>query len=287
MMNSLTIILDIYSFRVSNIFNKGDVMNKIFNISSLALLFSISVYFTIFTYPYPHFDYQTLLIIVAFIALIIFPHRMGFLVALVPILVIGFAYLGISFFETNNNVSQLHLIVHHIFIALTLVLSWLLFSQVKTIKDENESLKNKLESLQKYDIDTLPDLLTVHEFANRAEILLIGMKRRNEKAYLLKIRAQNNTAATEASFSNLIDCVLKTVRVKYDLVTMPNKETIYVFLQNTNESGASIAINRLKEKLTSDYYFSELPFRFELSEVESSDEINMLIGLRNKEVKVG
>ncbi|MDQ0206056.1 hypothetical protein [Alkalicoccobacillus murimartini] len=182
------------------------------------------------------------LLISLIVVMTIISTRFIFPTALSGILLFGFLLTGWSlFFQTAP--PQTDLIVQHILFTLFVVCSWLFFSQTRSLVQRNSDLENKVNYLKKY--EPVTKLLTNSEFESRVELMLTGMRRRNESGYLIHIVPKQQTYTHAALKKSLGQIILDSIRNHFDFLTQNQDGSFSIFLQNTNEVGLNTVLERI------------------------------------------
>jgi hypothetical protein len=193
----------------------------------------------------------------------------NFLYILTISLILGFSYLIFSFVIQSSQQLQIELIVHHLMVTISLIFLWLFFNQIKKIFDENEQLHTRISKLKRF--EQTPGLLYFSEFIVRANVILTGIKRRNETSYLIKIAPDVSSEVFESVSYLLTECTLQTIRADYDLVTK-KEQTLIILLQNTNQTGCKIVLDRLFSLLRTKINILNLPLKWEVIKIANSLE---------------
>lgn len=202
----------------------------------------------------------------------------NFLYILTISLILGFCFLIYSFVIQSSHSLQIDLIVHHLFVTISLIFLWLFFNQIKKIHEENIQLHTRITELKRF--EQTPGLLYFPEFIIRANVILTGTKRRNETSHLIKIAPNVSSEIFDSVFYLLMECALQAIRADYDLVTKKDQSLI-IFLQNTDQSGCKIVLDRLFLLLRPKINLLNLPFKWEEIKMASSLE-ESLAELNNK-----
>ncbi|MDD1370041.1 GGDEF domain-containing protein, partial [Bacillus sp. MHSD17] len=93
-------------------------------------------------------------------------------------------------------------------------------------------------------------LLTRQEFERRQALLINAMNRRNETGVMIYFDFTSFSKYTKESVMDRVASLLVgTVRADFDLAAEYDTNTLVILLQNTNETGADIVMNRLKPKM--------------------------------------
>ncbi len=185
---------------------------------------------------------------------------------------LGFAFLFYSFFSVSTISSQINFIFQHVLLTVSLIVIWLIFSSVKRLQDEKADLKKRILELEKYEGSF--DLLTNSEFVNRTQIISTGTKRRGEENYYIVFTLSTEGLTKESMNHVFSQALLETVRAQFDLVTKLTNGSYMVFLQNTNEAGCLIVVNRLFQSLKKNLNQRELPITYTIMKEEEVDGVN-------------
>jgi hypothetical protein len=241
-------------------------------LSSLTLLLTLLLFsfLGLFLYANGIVLYIDLLIIIASItAMKTLSTSKNFILILAITLTTGFVLLFYQFFKGATLASQVDFIIQHVILTASLILIWLLFSTVKNLQAETTELKKRVSQLEKYEGSL--HLLTNAEFVNRAQIISTGAKRRGEENYLILFTVTTTGVTKESLHHVFSQALLSAVRAQFDLVTKLTDGSYLVYLQNTNEKGCHIVVNRLFQSLTKNLNAKELPVTYK---VMKEDEIN-------------
>ncbi|TYR78651.1 hypothetical protein FZC66_18815 [Priestia megaterium] len=191
----------------------------------------------------------------------LFTSSRNYLYVLAISLLLGFSFLFYAFFQKSESHIQVNLMIQHLLITTSLVLIWLLFAHIRRIYEENVTLKQQVNELKKF--EHLPHLLSYSEFINRASVIMTGVKRRGEESYFIRVHASASDEVKGSVIHVVTEAILQTVRADFDLVTLIHDQEILIFLQNTNEEGCHIVLNRLSKTLRSQFNVIELPISYE------------------------
>jgi hypothetical protein len=193
----------------------------------------------------------------------------NFLYILTISLILGFSYLIYSFITQSSQPLQIDLIVNHLMLTISLIFLWLFFNQIKKNFEENKQLHTRITELKRF--EKTPGLLYFSEFIIRANVILTGIKRRNETSYLIKIAPNVSSEVFDSVSYLLTECTLQAIRADYDLVTKKDQSLI-IFLQNTDQSGCKIVLDRLFSLLRTKINLLNLPFKWEEIKMANSLE---------------
>lgn len=195
----------------------------------------------------------------------------GFIVLLIEVLTFGFILTFTSYFQNFTSVQQYFLVLEYVLLAFCLVLLWLIFSGLRKAQKKYEEMNSLVKELQKYEPQLL--ILTLTEFVSRTKFILTGLKRRKEKGYLFYVTLSNDTVHTlESIYQVMCKTILKSIRAEYDLAGRLSERKIIVLLQNTEEIGIEVVINRFEGLLSKELeIINEKPYVIEVKEL--NDEI--------------
>jgi len=195
----------------------------------------------------------------------ILSYKKGFVLIAAYILASGIGYLIYIWVQTGNVDLQMETVWIHIVNMINWALMYASIFTIKGIKEENALLKLKVEELSKYIGET--KLLSRQEFEERSQMLVKAMERRKEKGYLIFCDVTHMTQSVRnAAFGRLAEVALIVFRNEYDLIGKWEDDVLVILLQNTDEEGKTIAINRYFNKIkeTLNVTEEELSFRSEL-----------------------
>jgi len=185
----------------------------------------------------------TLLIILSAIFYSLSTKRISFIYFVVVTLASIFYILYLAFVQHWSPVEQGKQILVHFSTMSVLFLLYISNYHLKDIVNENIELTNKMNELEKFIGNTV--LLTQSEFENRAQIIKNSMQRRNETGYIISIDLSKlNNNISESILLDISNSALKSVRNQFDLVGQFSSNNIKILIQNTNEEGLNIVMNR-------------------------------------------
>lgn len=229
-------------------------------LSLLLVVFLLLFQFTTSEYRYISFS----VILIAAVAMNFLSTSKNFILILTIIFGVGFS---LAFLSDTTMVSQLYLIEEYALLTASLVIMWLLFSEIKKLNYELETLKEKAEELEKYVGSS--NLLTHSEFANRIKFITTGTQRRGEENYYVSIKSDPSEKTKEAMSFLLMQTLLKTVRSDFDLVTKLADDSYLIFLQNTKKEGCLKVVERLFQTLRTELNVMQIPIQYEIFDQEN------------------
>lgn len=174
-----------------------------------------------------------------------------FLVAFM--LSIAFYYVAKAWISPNGKYSQINIIAQQLIVISLSVFLWIQSLYIKNILNKNENLERKVKELEK--INPEIGIMNFREFLDRAETIYTAIKRRKETGQLLIIKladisAGGNLKSSKTLMKLLGEAIIKSIRKNYDITGLYNDNTFIALLQNTNEFGSEIVINRIKDNIS-------------------------------------
>ena len=169
--------------------------------------------------------------------------RNGFILLIAYNLITALGYLYIGFIGEWQVFRQLEGIIGHIVLVSNIAVVYGVLYTTKSLEEENVVLRKEVEELTCY-VGT-SELLTKQEYERRSRLIKMAMERRREIGYEIRfLLIEKNFYVNKAVFTALTDLALETFRNQYDLVGKSDEAEFIVLLQNTDENGMRIALNR-------------------------------------------
>lgn len=145
-------------------------------------------------------------------------------------------------------IDQWEYIIIHFLIAANLFIVYISTHLLKKVILENRDLIERVKVLEQYIGES--KLLTRQEFERRQALLTTAMNRRNETGIIIYFNFISFSKYTKESVMDRVASLLvDTVRTDFDLAAKYDGNTLVILLQNTNEAGANIVMNRLQPKM--------------------------------------
>ncbi|MBJ8072305.1 dGTP triphosphohydrolase [Bacillus mycoides] len=139
-------------------------------------------------------------------------------------------------------------IITHFLMAANFFIVYISTHLLKKVVLENKKLTERVKVLEQYIGES--KLLTRQEFDRRQALLTTAMNRRNETGIIIYFDFASFSKYTKESVIDRVASLLvDTVRTDFDLAAKYNGNTLVILLQNTNEAGANIVMNRLQPKM--------------------------------------
>lgn len=174
-----------------------------------------------------------------------------FLVAVM--LSIAFYYVAKAWISPNEKYSQFNMIAQQLIVITLSVFLWVQSIYVKNIVNKNENLERRVKELEKINPET--GIMNFREFLDRAEMIYTAIKRRKENGQLIIIKLADistggNLKTSKTLMKLLGEAIIKSIRKNYDIVGIYDSNTFMALLQNTNQFGSEIVINRIKDNIS-------------------------------------
>lgn len=255
-------------------YKKGKVMRSYYLSLSILIVSLLCSVVGLIYFSSGFFSILNLFILtVSLILMSILNNAYTYLYVLTISLLVGFSFLFYAYFQKASSSLQVNLMFQDLLLTVSLILLWLLFNHIRRVYEENIELARQVNELKRF--ENMPLLLSYSEFLNRANVIMKGVNRRGENSYLIHIEIDASKKVEDALRHVITSSILKTVRADFDLVTLLNKKTPLFFLQNTDEKGTQIVINRLLESLRTKLNTIELPLEYNVIKVE--DDVTVML----------
>ncbi|MDQ0273180.1 hypothetical protein [Cytobacillus purgationiresistens] len=189
-----------------------------------------------------------LMISVGVIIILFFQTGISFVIILMITLLYGAALSLIAYNKNIFQYEQFELMILYSAYILSIIPFWLIRNVFLQLATEMERRLMEIEQLKKYSSPN-QKMLTYPAFMDRAQMIMTGLKRRNEQGYLLKIQLKEKTMTDKAFHEVLQKAVEYTIRDEFDFYMGMDNGALLVFLQNTEATGVDIVQNRLNNHL--------------------------------------
>lgn len=197
------------------------------------------------------------------------------MVALITfILLYGFGLLGYLFFVHYSVEEQITFIAVHLVSSLIMFFIWLLDRRYRSVFKENKRLKAMLAELEGFKNKSPAKVLSYTHFMSFVDYIIAATKRKGVKNHLLTVTVKEDVPNFSSVEHVLLQSAIKTFRNNFfDLITQRTKGEVLVFLQDTDEPGANIAVERLNKELLAKIAIKDLPFTFNLSQITDKEDL--------------
>ncbi|MGB9666894.1 MAG: hypothetical protein ACPL2N_06255 [Candidatus Cryosericum sp.] len=177
----------------------------------------------------------------------------SFILLIAGIMISSFVYVAIAW--RASGVLQGQFIFHQLIIIAVAVTSWAVGIQIRHYLEENGTLKLRNAELEKYSSDI--GVLTIAEFMSRADLIFSVAKRKSENVAAVRIRLKgfaqsNQLRKTSTGLLQVVGhAAAQSIRKEFDLAGFQPPDAILLLLQNTDERGVHIVIDRMRKALRS------------------------------------
>ncbi|SCY45708.1 hypothetical protein [Alkaliphilus peptidifermentans] len=167
----------------------------------------------------------------------------GFILLIAYMLIIGISYLVLGFINGYDISLEWKAIIYHMTLTTNAAIIYSSTYLTGRLEQENWKLSQRINELEAFVGYTR--LLTKQEFEKRSNLIKMAMARRGEEGYQLYFSLEEIDPIIQKSiFSTLTDIALTVFRSEYDLVGKYDDNTFVLLLQNTDNEGMTIALNR-------------------------------------------
>jgi len=226
-------------------YNVRDRMKNTANLTFLLLL-TLLAGWGMMTADLPFTQVDIILAAVSLIVMSLLPNRFVFVYLVAAVLGYGGFLTAYAFLNNQTGPIQYEYIYDHLLFTAFLLVFWVLTYLVKSISQENSSLKLQVARMEKLDKDT--SILTPQEFIYQAKYILSDVKRNRGEAWLVELDLLTLSEYTQESLQDYLEAiVLASVRIQFDIVTATENK-IYMILKNTDETGLLVVLGRIEEK---------------------------------------
>lgn len=228
---------------------EGTTMNKTANKALLLWILQILFYFsTVYITEYEYALSFTIIYVFINILFFFLQDKHAFAFFIVGMIISVFYLFYEAWIYLWSSPEQLYYIRIHFLMSANFFIVYISTYMLKQLVRENIDLKRRVQTLEQYIGES--KLLTRQEFERRQLLIEAGMQRRAETGIILHLNFNSFSNYTKQSVMDRVaSLLLDTVRQEFDLVSKYDKNTLVILLQNTNEQGANIVLNRLRPKL--------------------------------------
>lgn len=219
--------------------------NKVLLLWILQILFYFS---TVYMTEYEHVLSFTIIYVFINILFFFLQDKHAFALFIVGMIISVFYLFYEAWIYLWTSPEQLYYMRVHFFMFANFFIVYISTYMLKQLVRENMNLRKRVEDLEQYIGES--KLLTRQEFERRQVLIEAGMQRRAETGIILHFNFNSFSNYTKKSVMDRVaSLLLDTVRQEFDLVSKYDENTLVILLQNTNEQGANIVLNRLRPQL--------------------------------------
>ncbi|MDA1855334.1 dGTP triphosphohydrolase [Bacillus cereus] len=218
---------------------------KILSMWILQILF----YFTaVHVTQYEHALIFTIIYVIVNVLFLFLPDKTAFVLFILGTIISVFYLFYQAWLYLWSTSEQWQYIITHFLMAANFFIVYISTHLLKKVIHKNKELTERVRTLEQYIGES--KLLTRQEFERRQALLINAMNRRNETGVMIYFDFTSFSKYTKESVMDRVASLLVgTIRADFDLAAKYDNNTLVILLQNTNEAGADIVMNRLKPKM--------------------------------------
>ncbi|PFD44825.1 dGTP triphosphohydrolase [Bacillus cereus] len=222
-----------------------DTSYKVLSIWILQILFYFT---TVHVTKYEHALIFTIIYVIINVLFLFLPDKTAFVFFILGTIISVFYLFYEAWLHLWSTSDQWEYIITHFLMAANFFIAYISTHLLKKVILENRKLTEQVKILEQYIGES--KLLTRQEFERRQALLITAMNRRNETGILIYFDFTPFSKYTKESVMDRVASLLvNTVRTNFDLVAEYDSNTLVILLQNTNDAGANIVMNRLQPKM--------------------------------------
>ncbi|MGE7870573.1 MULTISPECIES: diguanylate cyclase [Bacillus cereus group] len=222
-----------------------DTSYKVLSIWILQILFYFT---TVHVTKYEHALIFTIIYVIINVLFLFLPDKTAFVFFILGTIISVFYLFYEAWLHLWSTSDQWEYIITHFLMAANFFIAYISTHLLKKVILENRKLTEQVKILEQYIGES--KLLTRQEFERRQALLITAMNRRNETGILIYFDFTSFSKYTKESVMDRVASLLvNTVRTNFDLVAEYDSNTLVILLQNTNDAGANIVMNRLQPKM--------------------------------------
>lgn len=190
----------------------------------------------------------TIIYVIVNVLFLFLPDKTAFVLFILGTIISVFYLFYQAWLYLWSTSEQWQYIITHFLMAANFFIVYISTHLLKKVIHENKELTERVRTLEQYIGES--KLLTRQEFERRQALLINAMNRRNETGVIMYFDFTSFSKYTKESVMDRVASLLVgTVRADFDLAAKYDNNTLVILLQNTNEAGADIVMNRLKPKM--------------------------------------
>ncbi|MBE5106915.1 diguanylate cyclase [Bacillus thuringiensis] len=222
--------------------------DKFYKILSIWILQIVFYFTTVHVTKYEHALTFTIIYVIVNVLFLLLADKTAFVFFILGTIISVFYLFYEAWLHLWSTTEQLEYIITHFLMAANFFIVYISTDLLKKVIHENKELIERVRTLEQYIGES--KLLTRQEFERRQALLVTAMNRRNETGVIIYFDFTSFSKYTKESVMDRVASLLvETVRNEFDLAAKYDNNTLVILLQNTNEAGANIVMNRLKPKM--------------------------------------
>jgi len=224
------------------------VKDNFYKVLSMWILQILFYFTTVHVTQYEHALIFTIIYVIVNVLFLFLPDKTAFVLFILGTIVSVFYLFYQAWLYLWSTSEQWEYIITHFLMAANFFIVYISTHLLKKVIHENKELTERVRTLEQYIGES--KLLTRQEFERRQALLINAMNRRNETGVMIYFDFTSFSKYTKESVMDRVASLLVgTVRADFDLTAKYDNNTLVILLQNTNEAGADIVMNRLKPKM--------------------------------------
>ncbi|PFF41262.1 dGTP triphosphohydrolase [Bacillus thuringiensis] len=222
--------------------------DKFYKIISMWILQIVFYFTTVHVTKYEHALIFTIIYVIVNVLFLFSADKKAFIFFILGTIISVFYLFYQAWLHLWSTSDQWQYIITHFLMVANFFIVYITTHLLKKVIHENKTLTERVRTLEQYIGES--KLLTRQEFERRQALLTTAMNRRNETGVIVYFDFTSFSNYTKESVMDRVASLLvETVRNDFDLAAEYNESTLVILLQNTNEAGADIVMNRLQPKL--------------------------------------
>lgn len=222
--------------------------DNFYKVLSMWILQILFYFTTVHVTQYEHALIFTIIYVIVNVLFLFLPDKTAFVFFILGTIISVFYLFYQAWLYLWSTSEQWEYIITHFLMAANFFIVYISTHLLKKVIHENKELTERVRTLEQYIGES--KLLTRQEFERRQALLINAMNRRNETGVMIYFDFTSFSKYTKESVMDRVASLLvETVRADFDLAAKYDNNTLVILLQNTNEAGADIVMNRLKPKM--------------------------------------
>ena len=219
-----------------------------YKVLSMWILQILFYFTTVHVTQYEHALIFTIIYVIVNVLFLFLPDKTAFVFFILGTITSVFYLFYQAWLYLWSTSEQWEYIITHFLMAANFFIVYISTHLLKKVIHENKELTERVRTLEQYIGES--KLLTRQEFERRQALLINAMNRRNETGVMIYFDFTSFSKYTKESVMDRVASLLVgTIRADFDLAAKYDNNTLVILLQNTNEAGADIVMNRLKPKM--------------------------------------
>ncbi|MDH4424087.1 MULTISPECIES: diguanylate cyclase domain-containing protein [Bacillus cereus group] len=222
--------------------------DKFYKILSMWILQIVFYFTTVHITKYEHALIFTIIYVIVNVLFLFLADKTAFVFFILGTIISVFYLFYEAWLHLWSTSHQWEYIITHFLMAANFFIVYISTHLLKKVIHENRNLTARVKELEQYIGES--KLLTRQEFERRQALITTAMKRRNETGIIIYFDFTSFSKYTKESVMDRVASLLvETVRTDFDLAAEYDNDTLVILLQNTNDAGADIVMNRLQPKM--------------------------------------